>query len=389
MSILLLSEIFPPSHGGSGRWFYELYRRLIPGTVTIVTNDNNRPEDKDIDKQFPQQIHRIAMTSRSWGVLSPVGLGFYARTILKILKRKPKNLTQIHCGRVIPEGFTGLLLARLLHKPLLCFVHGEDIEIARTSRELAWIVRRVLRGATKLICNSQNTKSLLIEHWGVPAHKIEVINPGVDEERFRPAPPDPDFRAKYGWTDKFVCLTVGRLQRRKGHDRMIEAITLLRPEIPNLRYVIVGQGDNRENLRRQVETSNLADHVQFLDEIDDRDLIRCYQQCDIFILPNRADGNDIEGFGMVLVEAQAVGKPVIAGNSGGTAETMDIGTTGLIVECTEAEKIAEAVLFMREGIIMKSPFQPEACRQYVLENFTWREHVRKALAVFEKNGGMF
>ena len=326
------------------------------------------------------------MASPSWGLLSVTGLVFYARTLMRILRLKPSGLSQIHCGRTIPEGFIGLLLARLLRKPLLCYVHGEDIEVARTSRELTWIVNRVLRGADRLICNSQNTKSLLMEHWHVPAKKIEVINPGVDEQTFCPAESDPAFREKVGWDDRFVCLTVGRLQRRKGHDKMIEAIPHLLEDIPNLLYAIVGQGDNYSNLVADVERLGVKKRVQFLDEIDDGDLIRCYQQCDLFILPNRSDGNDIEGFGMVLVEAQSAGKPVIAGDSGGTAETMDIGTTGIIADCRYPEGIAEAVLSVQKGM-QEGRFQPEDCRQQVLQALTWEKHTEHAREVFEQISG--
>ena len=326
------------------------------------------------------------MASQSWGLLSVTGFVLYARTLMRILRLKPNGVSQIHCGRTIPEGFIGLLLARLLGKPLLCYVHGEDIEVARTSRELTWIVNRVLRGADRLICNSQNTKSLLMEHWHVPAKKIEVINPGVDEQTFRPASPDPAFRKRFGWENRFVCLTVGRLQRRKGHDKMIEAIPQIKKEIPNILYAIVGQGDNYPNLLAEVHKLGLEDQVQFLNEIEDGDLIRCYQQCDIFILPNRSDGNDIEGFGMVLVEAQASGKPVIAGDSGGTAETMDNGTTGLIADCTNPERIADALLSVKRGM-KEGRFQPDACRRQVLKALTWEKHRDRASKVFAQLGG--
>jgi phosphatidylinositol alpha-1,6-mannosyltransferase len=385
-AVLLISEIFPPRHGGSGRWFYELYRRLEPGSVTILTQDNGQQGDEAVDAEFPQRIQRIAMASVSWGLLSLTGLMFYARTLLRVLRLRPAGLSQIHCGRTIPEGFIGLLAARLLRKPLLCYVHGEDIEVARTSRELTWIVQRVLHGAEQLICNSQNTRSLLMEHWQVPTQKIEVINPGVDEQTFCPAEPDAEFRAKYGWTDRFVCLTVGRLQRRKGHDKMIEAIPHLLEDISNLFYVIVGQGDNYPNLVAEVERLGVGQQVQFLNEIEDEDLIRCYQQCDLFILPNRSDGNDIEGFGMVLVEAQSAGKPVIAGDSGGTAETMNIGKTGIIADCTDPENIAAAIRSVQSGM-EEGRFQPETCRQHVLDKLTWDKHTARAVAVFEQVGG--
>ncbi|MDO3722584.1 glycosyltransferase family 4 protein [Marinobacter sp. chi1] len=383
MSILLLSEIFPPTHGGSGRWFFELYQRLEPGTVRIITHEHSIPEQQEIDRQFPQDIRRLQMKSESWGLISRQGIVFYLRSIYKIWKIRPRGLSQIHCGRTIPEGFIGLILARMLNKPLVCYVHGEDIETARTSRELIWIVKRVLSGATQLICNSQNTSTLLEEHWQVPREKIEVLNPGVDPDRFCPAPKDPEFRAEYGWDSRFVCLTVGRLQRRKGHDVMIQAVPKLLKDIPEFLYVIVGSGEQYENLKRLVASLKLQHHVQFLQELNDEVLIKCYQQCDLFILPNRTDENDIEGFGMVLVEAQASGKPVIAGNSGGTAETMQVNRTGLLAECTSPDSITHAILELKRNI-MNGLFRPEDCRQHVLDNLTWNNHANKAEIIFKE-----
>ncbi|MBZ2167682.1 glycosyltransferase family 4 protein [Marinobacter sp. F4216] len=385
MSILLLSEIFPPTHGGSGRWFFELYRRLEPSTVRIITHEHSIPEQQEIDRDFPQDIQRIPMKSESWGIKDLKGLGFYLRSTLKIRKLRPEGLSQIHCGRAIPEGFIGLILARMLNKPLVCYVHGEDIETARTSRELIWIVKKVLSGATQLICNSQNTGALLEVHWHVPREKIKVLNPGVDPDRFCPAPEDPEFRAEYGWDSRFVCLTVGRLQRRKGHDMMIQAIPKAVENIPDLLYVIVGTGEQYDHLKRLVIDLKLQHHVQFLQQLDDVDLIRCYQQCDLFILPNRTDGRDIEGFGMVLVEAQASGKPVIAGNSGGTAETMHINKTGLIADCSSPEPIANAIYKLKNSI-GKGLFDHKDCRQHVLDHFTWDQHASKAGALFEELG---
>jgi phosphatidylinositol alpha-1,6-mannosyltransferase len=167
---------------------------------------------------------------------------------------------------------------------------------------------------------------------------------------------------------------------------MIEAIPHLLEDIPNLFYVIVGQGDNYPNLVAEVERLGVGQQVQFLNEIEDEDLIRCYQQCDLFILPNRSDGNDIEGFGMVLVEAQSAGKPVIAGDSGGTAETMNIGKTGIIADCTDPENIAAAIRSVQSGM-EEGRFQPETCRQHVLDKLTWDKHTARAVAVFEQVGG--
>lgn len=383
--ILLLSEIFPPTHGGSGRWFFELYRRLKPNSTVIVTNDNtqNSPEQDAIDSAFPQTIKRIAFTSPEWGLKSLTGLQFYVKTMISVLKLRNMGISQVHCGRCIPEGFIGLVVAKLLRKPLVCYIHGEDVEVARTSREIAMIVKWVLKGSNTLICNSTNTKNLLIDHWQVSPSKIEVINPGVDVDQFKAEPADNAFKEKMNWTDRFVCLTVGRLQRRKGHDKMIEAIPELIKTIPNVTYAIVGNGDQLDHLRAKAKALEVEQYVQFLSEIDDAELIQCYQQCDLFILPNRADGNDIEGFGMVLAEAQACGKPVIAGKSGGTADALQDGKTGVLVDCTDPTNIASAVIKMNEDITA-NVYTQAASVEFIHSALTWEIHAKQANAVFAK-----
>ena len=176
-------------------------------------------------------------------------------------------------------------------------------------------------------------------------------------------------------------LTVGRLQERKGHDVMIEALPTIREAIPNVLYSIVGGGEQLSRLKQLVIEHGVAEHVQFLGEVDDQKMIRCYQQCDLFALPNRQVGRDIEGFGMVLVEAQACGRPVLAGASGGTRETMDIGRTGVVVPCEEADGLATEVtrlLLDREGLEEMG----KAARPWVVEHLDWNALSRQAAEQF-------
>ena len=161
--ILLLSEIFPPIHGGSGRWFFELYQRLKPNSVQIVTHENNVAAEATVDTTYNQSILRTNMSSTEWGLKSIVALKFYVSVLKQIWKLDLSNLTQIHCGRCLPEGFMGLVLSILKRKPLTCFVHGEDIEAARTSREQSLMVTLVFKRANTIICNSSNSKKLLTE----------------------------------------------------------------------------------------------------------------------------------------------------------------------------------------------------------------------------------
>ena len=377
---LLLTENFPPKEGGSGRWFWELYSRLPNDKVLIVANDT--PEGREFDKTHELDIVRIELESTEWGLASTKGLGFYWETIRKVLKLiKEHGIEEVHCGRVIPEGVIARALKLLAGARYNCFVHGEDVETAATSREHSLLVKNVCKNASMLICNSENTANIVRKLGFDSGSKCEVLHPGVDTSRFEVAAPDTSFRQKMGWSGKRVLLTVGRLQRRKGQDFLIKSMPALLNEFPDLFYAVVGRGECYDELISLVDQHELHDKVCVYPDMDDEALIKCYQQCDIFILPNRTIGNDIEGFGMVLVEAQVCGKPVIAGDSGGTRETMNIGKTGHIIDCSSTENLLNGLSpILRNREIVDGEVD---IADYAKNRFNWDQHVAKAKRLFK------
>lgn len=377
--ILLLTENFPPIDGGSGRWFWELYSRLPRQNVVIATHDV--AGGRTFDNKNNCSVVRMSMSSTEWGFNSKIGIHFYWRMTREILRLiKQYDIDEIHCGRVIHEGVIARLTKLITGTPFICFVHGEDVETAATSREQALMVKWVCKGSKTLVCNSENSKNLVTRLGFESSKKCEVLNPGVDTNRFVPTDLDEAFRSKMSWKGKNVLLTVGRLQRRKGQDYMLEALPELLKSFPDLFYAIVGRGECEAELRASIEILGLSNNAAVYTDLDDEALIRSYQQCDIFILPNRTIGSDIEGFGMVLVEAQACGKPVIAGDSGGTVETMIVGKTGEIIDCSSPESIIEGLL----PILKDSSFKMfgENAVEHVSASLNWDAHVKKAKVLF-------
>ncbi|MCF7980461.1 MAG: glycosyltransferase family 4 protein [Pseudomonadales bacterium] len=376
---LLLTENFPPKQGGSCRWFWELYSRLPTNKVLIVADETI--DGRGWDTTHDIEVERLPLNSTEWGLKSLTGLSFYILSTWALFKIiKARSIEEIHCGRVIPEG----VIARILHlvTPIRyrCYVHGEDVETAATSREQSLLVRQVCRKALSLICNSQNTINLVEKLGFTNTEKCYLLHPGVDLERFLPASTDIDIQGRLGWSQKRVLLTVGRLQRRKGQDFLIKAMPSLLKRFPDLFYAIVGQGDCFDELQDLIDSNDLSENVKIYPKVSDEQLVQCYQQCDLFILPNRTIGNDIEGFGMVLVEAQACGKPVIAGRSGGTAETMIVGETGFLIDCTSPDRLVDEL----SPLLGQQPLIPDqnAPREHVLQHFSWVRHVEKARGHF-------
>jgi len=338
MRALLVSENFPPRIGGSARWLWELYRRLPRADVTVAAG--SCPGDAAFDRGHDLRVARLPLSFPDLGVLSPPIWLHYRRAARTLRAHARRDAVQVlHCGRVLPEGWLALACAR----PFACYVHGEELISNATSRQLTWMAAHVMRRAAVLIANSRHTAELLQRRWGVEVTRIAVLTPGVDTARFAPAPRDEATRAALGWAGRTVVLTVARLQKRKGHDRMIDAVELLRTRFPTLLYAVVGDGEERAALEQRVRRAGLGAHVRFHGAVDDTELLRIYQQCDLFALPNRTADGDFEGFGMVLLEAQACGRAVLTGDSGGTAEAVCAGETGVIVDCTQAEPLANAV----------------------------------------------
>lgn len=388
---MLLSEIFPPQHGGSGRWFWEIYRRLPLSQTTVVAGEY--PDAKTFDATHEVDIHRLKYSMSDWGVLSLSSLRTYwevyrsVRGLLNAWPRPKQSPLLLHAGRCLPEGWLAWLLSKRYGIPYVVYAHGEDINTYATSRQLRFLTRHVMWGAKAVIANSENTATLLAGAWRLPRGRVEVLYPGVDIERFQPAPRDERFRREHEWQDRQVILTVGRLQLRKGHDKLIESLVQIKQAIPNVLYSIVGDGEEYPRLQQLVTELGLQSHVRFYRTVDDAFLVQAYQQCDLFVLPNRTVAHDIEGFGMVLVEAQACGKPVIAGDSGGTRETMRPGVTGKVIDCTSSPTIAAEISSLLLDTAKLASMGTDA-RAWVAERFDWESLFAQASKLFHRAAGI-
>lgn len=369
---LLLSEIFPPILGGSGRWFYEVYRRLDPGSCLMVVQESNQ-DLHETDSHYPHPILRENLHVDERILSNWTSLRRYQQISgrLRNIVRQHK-VSAIHAGRPLHEGLVARWMNIRYGIPYLCFIHGEDINVATTSRELKILTQSVLKNAYRLVANSNFTVGLLQNDWRVPEEKIALMHPGIDISQYPHLARDSGTR-KYTNAGDVVLLTVGRLQKRKGQDAVIRSVAKLRDKHPNLRYLIAGVGEQEAELRKLVAELCLEKQVLFLGAVSDQEMMDCYRECDIFVMSNRAVGKDCEGFGIVFLEAQAHGIPVIAGAHGGTGDAMVHGETGLRIDCQDSEN----PVHLTEAIdrLVCSPELRRSMgiggRKFVTENFDW------------------
>ncbi len=367
-----MTELFPPFVGGSAVLMKNIYSRVSGPSVTVLTDgpDQTPPE---VDGSLT--ILRRPMKMAHWGVLQPSALATHLKTAARIRSLTSGRPSIVHCGRALPEGLPALMARTVGGPRFVCWTHGEELGYVQTSRELRALLSRVHRAAAAVVANSHNTASKL-ETFGVPRQHIHVVEPGVDPQRFRPDTDAGELRRRLAPAGEIVMLTIGRLQARKGHDLAIAALDSLRRETPNLRYVIVGDGEERKRLETMVSDRALGDRVTFAGKADEADLPRYYAAADLFVHPNRLEGNDFEGFGIVFLEASSSGLPVIGGASGGVPEAVAAGESGLLVQGDDVPELAAAIRRLVADAELRRRMG-HAGRERVLSYFTWERAARQ------------
>lgn len=350
MDIALLQDFFPKI-GGAHLWLYEAYRRW-PSPVQILTRrfENGAEEIKD-EAAFDKRDHGSLRITRDDIAIYDINLLSVAcwRKFMRVATRlrdlAGKEPATIHCLRAFPEGFAGLL-AKLRHPRitgLVTFAHGEEILVAKSSRQLKIIARAVYRFSDLVIVNSKSTEALVRELS--PNARIRCVHPGVDCAGFvRTRSAVEEHRKSWKWpADTVVVSTVARMEPRKNQAMVIRAIAELRQEGLPLAYVCGSGGEEKTRLVDLVNTLGLHEWVRFTGVLTDDERALTYGASDIYAMPSIMFGQMTEGFGIVFLEAAAVGIPSIAGNVGGQSEAVLDGKTGLIVDGLDISQVKGAI----------------------------------------------
>jgi glycosyltransferase involved in cell wall biosynthesis len=329
--------------------------------------------------------HEVVVCTR--GSLRTEGYGF---TVLANLCGKTNrdlialNRIDVDVWLAMNAGYVAI--AKILHKPLIAYFHGNDFLnpwvvstpflLRLLSRfpvgSMAWsekrrdYARKKMRAgvasALKILTNSSNTKSLICQRY---PHQQDVVicPPGVNSMFFQ------NYAKRDVDTSVLTLLTVSRLEkatRRKNIEGVLRALALLKTTL-RVRYSIVGDGDDRQTLTELSDNLSLSDCVTFLGRVSDEDLLELYRKADLFVLPAKASPLDVEGFGIVYLEANACGVPVLCSAAGGATDAVIDGQTGIVLESAYPDQIAEGILrFAR----FSGAFKTDQLRSFA-SNFTW------------------
>jgi phosphatidylinositol alpha-1,6-mannosyltransferase len=329
MPSLLVTNDFPPKHGGIQSYLYELWRRLPPAETTVLTTPFAGAAEWDAEQPF-----RIERTREK--VLLPTRK--LAQRIDALAREV--NASVIFLDPMLPLGLLG---SRLTAAPYVVVAHGSEITGYARMPGSRGLARRVMRGAAAVVAAGSYPAEASMRAAG-RALAGTLIPPGVDGDRFRPA--DADVRAatrkRFGLDpDRPLVLGVSRLVPRKGFDTVIDAMST-RPGFgrDGAQLAIAGAGRDRKRLERKARG-----RVQFLGRVSDEDLPALYACADVFAMccRDRWRGLEAEGFGIVFLEAAACGVPSVAGRSGGSHEAVADGETGYVVDPHDTAAVRTAI----------------------------------------------
>ncbi len=353
MRCLLVTLEYPPFYGGVANYYGHLVQAWPPEDEIVV-----------IDNKEGQ-------------LLAPRGKWPWRRSFATLWRTlRQSHFDFLLVGQILPLGTVVWLLSFILPIKYGVFLHGMDWGEAVARPRKMWLAKRILGRSALVIAVNSYTAELIKRAQPSVSGRVVIVNPGIDNV----SPPfiAPEYlaslRQRYNLDNCSILLTVGRVVERKGVDKVLEAMSQLLPYYPKLRYIIVGDGPYLKICKELAVDLGLNEAVIFITDADDNEKAAWYQLADIFVMASRSKGSDFEGFGIVYLEANQAGKPVIAGQSGGVRDAVVDGETGLMVDPQSSEAIAQAVRCLLDDESLRRRLGETG--QARLSQFLWSRQAR-------------
>jgi phosphatidylinositol alpha-1,6-mannosyltransferase len=355
MRVLVVTNDFPPRPGGIQAFVHNFASRLPAEDVVVYAPAWKGAEAFDAAQDFQVVRHGTSLMLPTVGVLNR------AREIARA-----ERCDALWFGAAAPLGLLGgRLRASTDIERVVASTHGHEVGWAALPG-----ARQTLRqiGATTDVVTylGDYTRGRIGPAFG-PRPRLERLPSGVDAELFRPGVGRDEIRARHGLSGRRVVVCVSRLVPRKGQDMLIRALPCWRRRYPDTALLLVGGGPYRADLGRLAREHDVADHVVFTGSVPWEELPAHYAAGDIFAMPcrSRLAGLEVEGLGIVYLEASATGLPVVAGDSGGAPDAVLDGRTGLVVDGRQLDDIADAVAGLLDD--------PARCRSMGAAGRAWVE----------------
>ena len=389
MKVLLYTHEFPPFQGGLATTSYKLAKGFAKaGIDTTVLAPGYSEEDVAADGDSDFAVRRMSAFTRNHGAPSPVKeIAGWISLSRYLSSNTPDAVLLVTREAHFAGGISPLdprkyrIIARVAGREAKKFLLGRRFK----NRVQARFMNRLYRRAHKIIGPSESTRQMFIES-GIPGERVGVIHNGTPRELIlREADPAAvrQLREKYGiGPSEKMILTISRLTRGKGQDKVIEALSAVREKCANFRYVIAGEGRYEKALRDLVASKRLGDRVVFAGPVRHEDVWTFYDACDIFTMVNRTipSEENIEGLPNVLIEAAARGKPIVTGVDGGGKEAVEHGRSGYVTDGNDVPRIAQYLVELLSDEDKSREFGARG-KQKMLEEFTEEGMIERYLGV--------
>ncbi len=362
MKALLLTEYWPPQIGGIQNYLTQMAGHLSPGSIDVVAP---LPGKNRTEVVYGAGIGKVYRARWLWPVIKPAWYPLW-RQLLSITRDTHYDLTL--CGKGLVDGLLGYYLKQKRGIPYVVFTYAMEINTWCATRRNKKKLIKVLTNADRVVYINDITKGQLLA-LGVQEKQLVKIWPGIDDRYFNPTPAV-DIEEVYGLSEPYI-LCVARLVARKGIDTLIEAFSEIeQTRFGNVHLAIVGEGPEREELERLADQVFVKNSVHFLGAVPDMHLPTLYSNARVFALTPRSVDGDIEGFGMVYIEAAASGVPAIGTQTGGVPEAVVHNQTGLLVQPDSPAEVANALSLLLANPSLRQTLGTQGQRR-AFNQFRW------------------
>lgn len=365
---LIVTNDFPPRPGGIQSFLHNMALRLDPEQIVVYASTwKHGREGAEATARFDAEQPYPVVRDHTTMLLPTPRVTRRATGLLR-----EHGCTAVWFGAAAPLGLMAPALREAGARRIVATTHGH---------EAGWAQLPAARAALRRIGDATDTLTYLGEYTRSriagalsrsAAARMVQLTPGVDERTFHPASGGDAVRARLGLSDRPVVVCVSRLVPRKGQDTLIRAMPRILREVPDTVLLIVGGGGYEKDLRRLAETTTVAESVRFTGAVPGEELPAHFGAGDVFAMPcrTRRRGLDVEGLGIVYLEASATGLPVIAGDSGGAPDAVLDGETGWVVRGGSVAETADRITALLKDPELRRRMG-ERGRAWVAERWRW------------------
>ncbi len=361
-SILLVTNDFGPRAGGIESFVIGLLERVPAGEVVVYTSF--QPDYESYDQKWLAEYQVRVIRDKS-KVLLPTPR--VIRNLTSLIKQN--SITKVWFGAAAPLGVAARWLRKAGAQRIVALTHGHEVWWSKIW-PFSWAISEIGKQVDFVTYLGDFTKAALSPRVKETKKLIRVA-PGIDTAHFSPRDAS-SLRDSYGLTNRPTIVSVGRLVHRKGQDRLIESLPKILQSIPDAALVLVGEGPYRKHLDKLVEKYKLENHVFFIGRIQFAELPQYICMGDVFAMPSRSRlfGLEVEGLGIVYLEASSCGLPVIGGSSGGAPDAVLDGETGFVVDGNDLSAISTQIIKVLKDSELGRKMGQRG-RDWAIESWRW------------------